>query len=370
MMINMENTKKRLTNLDLLKVVSMVMIVCLHYLGHGGVLEKATLTDGNYYIAWLFEILSIVGVNCFILCTGYLMTENHFRFSKLVYLWLQIISINLVCVVIALITGDYKFTAGTILNVFCPISLVKYWYISAYFIFYMLSPFLIWAVNKLTIEQHKKLTIALVIIFTVNPLQWTEIKNGYHFVWFCVLFFAASYIRRAELFKKRVRTYFAYYLVLTLVLMVVNMMTTKLSNYFDIIKSIDVRNYNFLFTFLLSLMLFAAFKNIRIKQEKLAGMVTFLSSLTLGVYLIHENGFIRDFYWKKVFAPLEIFDKPYFVLHMIACVLGVFFICAFLEYARQLLFKLFNIPSLCEKLGEKVQGIVDKVFNSNIIEKM
>ena len=68
--------------------------------------------------------------------------------------------------------------------------------------------------------------------------------------------------------------------------------------------------------------------------------------------------------------PLNVFDKPYFVLHMIACVLAVFFICAFLEYFRRLLFKLFGVPQLSEKLGDKVHKLADKVFCSNITEKL
>ena len=365
----MEN-KKRLANLDLLKVVSMIMIVCLHYISHGGVIEKATLNDANYYVAWFFEILSIVGVNCFILCSGYLMTENRFKFSKLIYMWLQIVFINTVCVIISLLTGNYEFIAGTIFNIFLPISLDGYWYMSAYFAFYMLSPFLIWALNKLTLEQHKKLTIVLVVIFSVNPFQWTEIQSGYHVVWFCVLFFVSSYIRRAEMFKKRAKTYLAYYVLLALVLMVINIFVTILSKHFDIVKNVNVRNYNFLLTFFLSIMLFATFKNIKIKRARFSGMVTFLSSLTLGVYLIHENIFIRDIIWKKAITPLNFFHKPYFVFHMIICVLAVFFLCAFLEYFRQLLFKLFGVPRFAEKLGDKAQKLTDKVFNSNYIERL
>ena len=370
MTINMEKTNKRLVNLDLLKVVSMIMIVCLHYLGKSDVLKVATLNDANFYLAWFAEILSIVGANCFVLCSGYLMSENRFKFSKLIYLWLQIVSINLVFVIVARLTGNYEFVPRTILHVLMPISFKEYWYISAYFIFYMLSPFLIWAVNKLTLEQHKKLVIALVIIFTVNPFQWTKIDRGYDFVWFCVLFFVASYIRRAEVFKKRVRTYLSYYLLIALVLMVINLLVTILSKRIDVVKNIEVRNYNFIFTFLLSLMFFAAFKNMKIKRERFAGMITFLSSLTLGVYLIHENKFIRDFFWKKIIAPLDFFDTPYFILHMIVCVLAVFFVCAFLEYFRQLLFKLFGVPRLCDKLGAKAQMLADKVLNTDVIEKL
>jgi hypothetical protein len=55
---------------------------------------------------------------------------------------------------------------------------------------------------------------------------------------------------------------------------------------------------------------------------------------------------------------------------MILCVLAVFFVCAFFEYFRQLLFKLFGVPQLCEKLGAKAQTLADKVLNTDVIEKL
>lgn len=365
-MINMENTKKRLANLDLLKVVSMIMIVCLHYLGHGGILKNATLTDGNYYVAWLFEILSHIAVNCFVLCSGYLMAKNRFKFSKLIYLWLQIVSINVIFLILSMALGYEGFSLKEVVKTFLPIQMNAYWFMTSYFAFYLLSPLLIWIANKLTVNQLKKLVITLIAVFVLSPWQWTGINNGYSFVWFAVLFFVAAYIRRADLFNKKPNTYLSGYLIITLAAYTLKIASEKIT----ILGVLDSDGYNSIFCFLTSLFFFATFKNIHIDKAKVGGFISFLSSLTLGVYLFHENNRVREILWMKVVQPLNVFDKPYFVFHMIGCVLGVFFICAFLEYARQLLFKLFNIPSLCDKLGDKVQGVVDKVFNSNFIEKM
>ena len=366
----MDNTKKRLANIDLLKILAMLMIVCLHLLYHGGVLEKATLYDVNYYVAWAFELLSIVGVNCFVLCSGYLMAENRFKFSKLIYLWLQIMFFSLAGTILGLFFGNTKLSFDTVCRTILPIDYQSYWFMSAYFAFYILSPLLIWMVNKLTVKQLKKLVITLLVVFSVSPYQWTKIANGYHVVWFCVLFFVAAYIRKADLFKKSAKAYFGSYLLFTLILLVIKLLVTIISAKHPAIDVIEVRNYNFILTFASSLMLFAAFKNISIKNARFAGFCTFLAPLTLGVYLIHDNSCVREILWYKAVQPLLAFDKPYFVLYLLACVLAVFFVCAFLEYFRQLLFKLFNIPSFCDKLGAKLQSIADKVFNSDFIEKM
>ena len=361
-------TKKRLVNLDLLKVVSMVMIVCLHYLGKGGVLGKATLSDSNFYVAWLFEILSIVGVNCFILCSGYLMTENRFRLSKIIYLWLQIFAINAVCMVISFALGVQKASLIGVVKCFMPITSNAYWYMSAYFIFYLVSPLLVAISNRLTIGQLKKTVIVLVAVFALVLWQWTKIDYGSHVVWFIVLFFVAAYIRRADLLKKRVRTYLGYYLLVSVVMLVVAIMTAGKD--YALADYVDVRGFNFILTFISSVLVFAAFKNIKVKKARFAGFVTFLSSLTLGIYLFHYNRYIADWFWAKAIAPMQYFDKPYFVFHMIACVLAVFFVCAFFEYFRLLLFKLFGVQQFSERIGDKIQKRFDKFVSSKNIEKL
>ena len=370
MMINMENTNKRLANIDLLKVVSMVMIVCLHYLGKSGVIDKATLYDSNYYVAWMAEILCVVGINCFILCTGYLMTDNRFRLSKIIYLWLQIFAVNAICMIISFALGMEKFSVLGVIKCFLPITSNAYWYMSAYFIFYLISPLLVAVANSLTINRLKITTILLVLIFALVPWQWTKIDYGSHVVWFVVLFFVATYIRRADLFKRRIRSYIGYYLLLSAVMLVITLLMDSVGKKVDLSPYIDVRAFNFILTLASSVMLFAAFKNLKIKKARVAGFATFLSGLTLGVYLFHDNRYIANWFWTKGVEPMKFFDTPYFVLHMIACVLAVFFLCAFFEYFRRLLFKLFGVPTLCEKLGDKIQKTFDKFINSKTIEKL
>ncbi|MBE6719582.1 MAG: acyltransferase [Ruminococcaceae bacterium] len=372
MMTNMEN-KKRLVNLDLLKVVAMVMIVCLHYLGKGGILAKATVNDPNYYVAWLFEILSVAGVNCYVLSCGYLADKSKLRFSNIISLWMQVFFVNLVCAVCAIATDNTDFSVRTLAKCLLPVTSNSYWLITAYFIFCVLYPFFIWVAEKLSTENLKKLVITLTCLFAVIPWQWTKIDGGYHFVWFSVLFFFATYIKRADLLNRRIRVYLGRYALIVIVTVALKLVVdtlAKRSAGMDFSNYVNVTNPDFLLAFAASLMLFAAFKNLKIKRTKIAEMTTFLSGLTIGVYLIHSNQFIRKTLWTKVVTAAQYFNKPYFVFHMIVCVLAVFFICAFLEYFRQLLFKLFNIPSLCDKLGEKLQNLTDKLFSSKFIEKL
>ena len=63
--------------IELLRVISMVQILILHYLLLGGVLDKLSIKDGvKYYIAWLLEAFSYVAVNVFVIISGYYLSQK------------------------------------------------------------------------------------------------------------------------------------------------------------------------------------------------------------------------------------------------------------------------------------------------------
>ena len=46
--------------IDLLRIFAMFMVVVLHCLGQGGILNNATLNSVQYKFAWFMEILSLI----------------------------------------------------------------------------------------------------------------------------------------------------------------------------------------------------------------------------------------------------------------------------------------------------------------------
>ena len=70
---------KRKSNIELLRVISMIMILVLH-IRYDGILVVYDRTMGvGSIFTFLFEALSIVGVNVFILISGYFSIRLKFR---------------------------------------------------------------------------------------------------------------------------------------------------------------------------------------------------------------------------------------------------------------------------------------------------
>ena len=57
---------KRNYGIDLLRIVSILGVVFLHVLGHGGILA-AVKNETQFATAWFLEILAYPAVNCFVL---------------------------------------------------------------------------------------------------------------------------------------------------------------------------------------------------------------------------------------------------------------------------------------------------------------
>lgn len=85
--------KERNLGVDLLKIVSMLMIVTLHMLGHGRILENLPFMSHSYRAAWMLEIICYGAVNCYALISGFLLAHCNAR--KLFGLWLQVMFYSL-----------------------------------------------------------------------------------------------------------------------------------------------------------------------------------------------------------------------------------------------------------------------------------
>ena len=81
------NVKKNLrqSNIELLRIVSILLIISFHYVFKSGyVFETLNL---NSFIVKVFYLFGEFGTNLFFLITGYFMVDGKFSIKKLAY-WL------------------------------------------------------------------------------------------------------------------------------------------------------------------------------------------------------------------------------------------------------------------------------------------
>lgn len=332
----MEQKEKRNIGIDILRILSMLMIVILHYLGKGEFLTN----DRNGIIENCIKSLCIVAVNCYVLISGYFLIESHFTWKKVLKLWGETLFYSVFIYILLIITGLHSFTIKEAIQSFFPIITKEYWFVNVYLLMYILSPFINILIKHLKKEEFKKLIIILLIAFCVMPSVLPQnmnfdTTNGYGIIWFIVLYFIAAYIK---LYKKEEQKLEYRYIVIYFILSMIIAASRILI--YPIKQTTLMYHYNFILVFLSSLCLFLFFKNIQIKKEKLVKGITYVSSLTFGVYLIHEQGVFRSSVLYNKILHTDLWkDSLQGFLISILLVLGSFIIYLLIEACRQKIWK-------------------------------
>ena len=73
----------RNSNMELLRIVSMLMVLSLHYLLFGNVLSRSTVGGAAYYACWTVEAIGHISVDCYMLISGYFLSRKQFTSRRI-----------------------------------------------------------------------------------------------------------------------------------------------------------------------------------------------------------------------------------------------------------------------------------------------
>lgn len=331
---------KREASFEMLRIISMMMVVVLHYLNKGEILS-------NRLEFWILEALAIVAVNVFVLISGYFMINSKFSLYKVIGILCQTIFYSATGAVIAVIVGIYSFDDLKCLNnlLFFGFPSINghYWFITAYILMYLFSPILIKAVKTFDEKQLKLTILVLLIPFcfakSVSPIQYGIDDKGYSFVWFIILFLIAGYIRLygIKLLENKfvaIMTYLGSAFMVIVTRYGLCIFASQHEGY-DYLPDVAI-NYNFVFVLTGSIGIFYFFKNWKMKDGIVASAVLKISPYVLGVYLLHEHLTVR-YLWPQWFRVSE----PYGLLrivHLILTVIIIFTLGVIVDVIRSGLF--------------------------------
>lgn len=81
---------KRIVSIDILKIVCIIMVVMLHLTSYGVKDISIKFLSIPYWFIAIFKSLSIVGVNCFVLISGYFLCQSDIKYKRILPLWIQV----------------------------------------------------------------------------------------------------------------------------------------------------------------------------------------------------------------------------------------------------------------------------------------
>ncbi len=362
-------TEERNRGIDLLRIVSMVMIVTLHTLGHGGILDTVERFSLNYGIAWLLEAMVTCAVNCYALISGYVGVRARYKYSNIVSLWFQVMLYSVLGSVIGyfFLYGEFL-KKRTLFMAFFPVTYDAYWYFKAYFAMFFFIPFLNFLVHNLKKEQMKNLIITIVILFSFFPTAVSRelfgASGGYSALWLAFLYLMGGALCRYQVnFKKR-STPLKLYAVCVFITWVwkvvldyiklqleVELFTERINISYNGMTLMQYTSPTMLAASVALLLWFANLKNMNKIVEK---MVIFAAPAAFGVYLIHDNTLIREGFIKNSFAGLGERSPLVMLGGVLLAVCVIFLVCLIIDKARIWIFEKLKIRQHSEAL---VQGI-------------
>lgn len=323
---------KRNLSIDCLKIVSILFVVIWHITIYG--VNFAELPDDSYafWIISLLKSFSIVCVNCFILISGYFMSESDVNYKKLIGLWLQVEIYSVgIYLLLCLIPGiPIYFEVKTLIKQMLPLLSNQYWFFTDYLLLVLVSPILNIAIENMNETYFRRVIYMLLIIFSFIPSinifgDPFGTNKGFSLIWFIVLYFVSAYIKRYTIPKWN---YCRIYLVLTFLIFIVLIGCRHFSSipFASVIINL-VFMYNSIFAVGASIALFlsaicSSSKQIAVKYGTL---IVKVSSFSFGVYLLHEHSQIREILWNQWAKLMEYVDSPVLFLgRLILIILGVF----------------------------------------------
>ena len=352
-------------SLDLLRIISMFMVVCLHILSHGGVLETAK-GSYNYYFLLLLRDCCIIAVNLYVVLSSYFLVTQRFRPSKLLRLYLEVVFWCAIGYIFGIVRGADGFAIRAfVFETLCPFSFRYYWFVSAYAILYLLSPILNFLIKKLTRRQHLAVCVGLFLAFSlwvdVYPNEnYFNLSGGYSVGWFMVLYFIGSYLRlhaKPEKWNFAGGLYFASAICILAIQIILPVVSDAI-NLQSLWKG-HFGEYNSVLVVFETLFLFVAFLKLDIKQRFWQKVIEFISPLTLGVYLIHENGYFRTFLWQNIVRTQDFpHDSILLIFFTIGFAFLVFIACLLLSFVRKLVFSIWEKRKFWRSGLEKFDNFV------------
>lgn len=359
--IEKNHVVERNVSLDALRVFCMFLIVLGHAIVHGQVLESLSQRSMQFYLVSIIRAFLSVHVDCFVMLSGYFLCMHTFRLKKVFSLWIQAFFWSLLLYLLLCACGVVAFQWGALLKACLPFTQRRYWFVTSYFLMYLLMPFLNAAIRTMSQRQHAAFLTAFFAVYIAlqNVVFWIKFTSMDETdpLLFAFLYVLAAYFRRYP--PKRTRK--NYISIMTLLCLfaaawkiVVSELTSRITGR---AMGADVFLANNSITMILAAAcLFRFFEGLQISNRHVQKITVLLTPLTFGVYLIHEQPEVRKFLWWQLLRPDRFAKSPLLVGILIGIAAAVFLTCAILEFFRQKAFNTLYVEKIISAISNKAES--------------
>lgn len=352
----------RSSNLELLRILCMLLIIGDHLTGQGGIADYSTLPSSFAFC--LIGCGSRIACSVFILIGGWFLCEQPYKTRRPLSLWLSLwlytVPVTLLC---KLARMDVSF--GALRWAAFPASTRQLWFISDYLLLLLCVPLLNRVLRGLSRPAHRGSLAVLAVPLLIYPTVFGGDGVVSDTAWmFLYEYLLVAYLRRypdnrlTRLLQNR-----AAALALGVGLPLAN---TAVRAVLETRGLTDGKAFQYISYYrtalgalpnlLAALALFYLFKSLDLGHRR---WINALSGTTLGVYILHQVPAFRDFLWNGILQTQAHHGSVGYTLFAI---LAVFLGCAAVDAARTaVVMRPLENTKLFTRLCEKGDALAAKI---------
>ena len=370
--------KKRQVNLEILRMIAMFMIIVIHIVNHGWMIDLVREGTASYYIVWFLFGIGFTSINLYILISGYFLITSKFSSWKVLRMALQVLFYALGITLLFWITGwaGEKELKILIYSV-TPIASDFYWFATMYIGMYLMSPLLNRLAKSLTKRQFQCTLVLLFALFSVwtNVFYWSSgmnIAGGVAIAWFLVVYLAGAYIRLYYVPDQKPGKWLRLGIGFTLLIPVSRVVIKwilltplgKIPVFDDLLWGYSIfYQYNSVLVCIAAVTLFIAFVNMpNLGNGKAAPVIRKAAAGVFGVYLIHDHHYIREVVIREI-GCYDWLYHWYLVPNILLLAIIIFVAGVAIDTVRAFLFDFIEKRIHLKNQCERFDGWLRKVWN-------
>lgn len=337
--------KERSSNLELYRIICMMLIVAHHCVVNSGLMNNDPITlkpagpmvetpfSINTLILWAIGMWGKTGINCFLLITGYFMCTSKITLIKFIRLMLWIYFYHIVLYIIFLLTGYETWSPVRLIQLISPVWGFNVNFTSCFIGFWLTIPFWNILIHNMTKRQHEILLCLLLGMYTLlGSIPKFNVAMNY-VTWFGIIYLISSYIR---LYPHPILSYKKLWMTVTLtgIALAIGSMVVMSYLFGSRASSFFVSDSNKIFAVMVAVASFLWFKNMDIAHSK---RINAIGASTFGVLLIHANSdAMRQWLWKDTVDCVGHYALPplQLTIYILSAVLIIFIVCTAIDRLR------------------------------------
>lgn len=329
-----KNKCERNTRIEMLRIISMLAIVSAHYVDWFYIPQIDTnIISINRLLLEFLRSASKIGVNVFVLISGYFLSESQMTKEKIIKICIPVWFYSIFLDLIGYIVHIRELSFLNVLDTVLPILFNKHWFVTVILGLYILSPYINKLIEGLSKKEHLNLCVLLLFMNSIIPTFLTFEYFFSNIAWFVTLYIIASYIRKYlnEIHTKKIiyvkSIAILSYLLILLSILVLDCLGTKISIaaehrfYFASCTSV--------LTTICSISLLIISINLKTYSNR---RINTIAGTMFAVYLIHCSEIARKIW--ELLKPVSIENK-YVLIQAITMILLMTAICVVVELCRK-----------------------------------